>query len=309
MTDPYSTLGISKSADEKAIKTAYRTLAKALHPDRNKDNPQAAERFSNAARAYDILSDKTKRAAYDRGEIDGDGNPRMPFGAGGGRGGGRGGGFRGQQGGSPFDFGEAGMDMGDIFGSMFGGGQQGGGFQPRSAPPPKGANVAYRMRVPFADAASMKPQRITLQDGKTIDLKLPSGAENGQQMRLSGKGQAGPGGHGDAMVTIHIEPHAFFSRDGDDIRLDLPITLQEAVKGGKVKAPTVDGAVMLNIPPHSSSGKLLRLRGKGFCKKDGERGDQLVRLMISLPANGGAEMEALVESWPDDPHVRQELNA
>ena len=297
MADPYSTLGVARGASEAEIKKAYRTLAKELHPDRNKDNPKASERFSKVTAAYDLLSDKDKRARFDRGEIDGDGNPAAPFGFG--RGGG-GGGFRQQAGG---DFAAEGADFGDIFEGLFGGGRGGGGFtsgfgRGRAAPPPKGANVAYRLKVPFADAALATPQRITLADGKTIDLKLPPGVETGQQMRLSGKGQPGPGGNGDAIVTIEIEPHRFFSRDGDDIRLELPVTLTEAVLGGPVKVPTVDGAVMLNIPKGSTSGKSLRLKGRGFTGKDGARGNQFVTLLVDLPASD-PDLVAFAESFKD----------
>lgn len=306
MADPYSILGVQRSASEAEIKSAYRKLAKELHPDKNRDNPTAAEKFSAVTNAYDLLSDKDKRARFDRGEIDGDGNPAAPFGFGGGGPGG----FRGQPGGGGFDSG--GSDFGDIFEGLFGGAGRraggGGGFGGfgRQSPPQKGANVAYRLAVPFADAAILAPQRITLQDGKTIDLKLPAGVENGTQMRLSGKGQPGPGGAGDAIVTIEIRPHAFFTRDGDNVLLDLPITLDEAVKGGKVKVPTVDGAVMLGVPTGAMSGKTLRLRGKGFTGKGGARGDQLVTLQIDVPADDPAIL-ALVESWQDSRPVRAHL--
>jgi len=319
MADPYTTLGVQRTADEKAIKSAYRKLAKELHPDRNKDNPKAAERFSDVTKAYDLLSDKDKRARFDRGEIDADGNPAMPFGAGGFGGGFNGGGFRPGAGGpggfSARDFeGMAGaggeeVDLSDLFEGLFGGrggGARQGGFQRRSAPPPRGANVNYRLRVPFADAAAQKPQRIGLADGSTIDLKLPAGVDNGTQMRLKGKGQPGPGGNGDATVTIEIEPHAFFTRDGDDVRLELPITLDEAVAGAKVKVPTVDGAVMLTVAPGSGSGKVLRLKGKGFSRKGGGRGDQLVTLEIQLPEDVG-ELARRLEGWRDPAAVRSRL--
>lgn len=300
MADPYQTLGVARGASEADIKKAYRKLAKELHPDRNKDNPKAAERFSQVTNAYDLLSDKDKRARFDRGEIDGDGNPAMPFGFGQGGprpGGAGGGGFRTQD----FDFGGGGggPDVGDIFEGLFGGRGGGGfasGFGRRSAPPQKGANLAYKLRVPLIDAATLAPQRVTLGDGKTIDLKLPAGVEDGTQMRLTGKGEPGPGGAGDAIVTIEVEPHRFFTRDGDDIRLDLPVTLKEAVLGGAVKVPTVEKAVMLTVPAGSSSGKTLRIKGRGFHKKGGGRGDQLVTLMVDVPADDAA-LRAFVEDW------------
>jgi DnaJ-class molecular chaperone len=299
--DPYTLLGLARGASADEIKKAYRKLAKELHPDRNADNPKAAERFSQATQAYDLLSDKDKRARFDRGEIDGDGNPAAPFGFGGGRGGA--GGFRPDQGG--FAAGADGADFSDIFEGLFGGragAAQGGGFASgfgRRPPPAKGANVAYRLAVPFEDAASLAPQRITLADGKSIDLKLSAGVDTGTQMRLVGKGQPGPGGNGDAIVTIEIDDHRHFTRDGDDVRLDLPVTLREAVVGGPVRVPTVEGAVMLTVPKGSSSGKVLRLKGRGFHRKGGGRGDQLVTLMVELPADDAA-LAQFVEGWSTD---------
>jgi DnaJ-class molecular chaperone len=297
--DPYTLLGVSRTATEADIKKAYRKLAKELHPDRNTDNPKAAEKFSLVTSAYDLLSDKDKRARFDRGEIDGDGNPAAPFGFGGGGGG--------PQGGFRADFGsEQAGDFSDLFEGLFGGRGRAGGGGPGGfaggfgrRPQPKGANVAYRLTVPFTDAATLAPQRITLADGKTIDLKLPAGVESGTQMRLSGKGQPGPGGNGDAIVTIEVQPHRFFNRDGDDIRIDLPISLSEAVLGASVRVPTADGAVMLTVPKGSSSGKTLRLKGKGFHKKGGGRGDQLVTLMVDLPVDDDALVE-FVQGWKDN---------
>ena len=293
--DPYSVLGVARGASEAEIKSAYRKLAKELHPDRNRDNPKAAERFAQVTSAYDLLTDKDKRAKFDRGEIDADGNPTAPFGFGAGRS--AAGGYRSGAGASGFDFGTD-SDFSDIFEGLFGrsGGGFTSGFGRRAAPPPRGADVAYRLRVPFEEAAALKPQRITLADGKTVDLKLSPGVESGTQMRLAGKGEQGPGDPGDAIVTIEIQPHRFYKRDGDNVLLDLPITLAEAVKGGKVKVPTVDGPVMLNVPAGSTSGRTLRLKGKGFHKKGGQRGDQLVTLMVDLPADD-AELGAFVESW------------
>ncbi len=306
MADPYSTLGVARSATEKDIKSAYRKLAKELHPDKNKDNPKASERFSDVTRAYDLLSDKDKRAQFDRGEIDGDGNPASPFG-GGGFGGGGGGGFGG---GNPFGGGGAaeGIDLSDLFDGLFGGGRgpSPGGFGGGRRAAPKGNNVSYRLKVSLTDAATRAPQRITLSDGKTIDLKLPAGVEEGTQMRLAGKGEAGPGGNGDAIVSITIEPHVFFRRDGDNLRVDLPITLDEAVNGAKVKVPTAEGAVMLTVAPGSSSGKTLRLKEKGFSRKDGSRGDQLITLEIDLPP-ADDDLKARLEGWRDTRNPRSRL--
>ena len=193
MADLYARLGLSKGASAADIKKAYRKLAKELHPDKNKDNPKATERFSEVTAAYDLLSDDAKRARYDRGEIDENGNPAMPFGYGGGGGPRPGGSYRQGPGGMEFEFSEG--DLGDIFGGLFGGGGRRGGPGARRAPP-RGADVAYRLTVPFEDAATLKAQRITLSSG-TIDLKLPAGFESGTQVRLAGKGQEGPGGAGD----------------------------------------------------------------------------------------------------------------
>lgn len=305
MADPYMTLGVARGATEKDIKSAYRKLAKELHPDRNQDNPQASERFSRVTAAYDLLSDKDKRAQFDRGEIDGDGNPANPFAGGFGGGGGAQRGF----GGGGFEgFGGAeGINLDDILGGMFGGGgaraRGGSPFGQQRQPPRRGGNVQYRLPINFVDAATRADQRITLSDGKTIDLKLPAGVEDGTQMRLKGRGEAGPGGAGDAIVTIEVRPHPFFRRDGDDVRLDLPITLDEAIRGGKVKVPTVDGAVMLTVAPGSSSGKVLRLKGRGFSTKAGDRGDQLVTLQVDLPGED-RDLAARLEGWSDNRNVR-----
>jgi DnaJ-class molecular chaperone len=308
MADLYEQLGVKRGATEAEIKKAYRKLAKELHPDRNKDNPPAAARFSKVTQAYDILTDKDKRARYDRGEIDEDGNPKAPFGYGGGPGGGgAGGGFGGfpggggGAGGAPFGAGEE-VDLSDIFEGLFGQQQQqrrgGGGFGGfgRRAPPQKGADIAYRLPVSFEDAAALREQRVTLQGGKTVSIKLPKGVEEGTKIRLAGQGLPGPGGSGDAIITISIKPHSFFHRDGANIRLDLPVALDEALLGAKVKVPTVDGPVMLSVPKGSSSGKTLRLKGRGFTGKNGERGDQLVTLMVDLPPND-AELARFVEGW------------
>mgnify|MGYP006171163345 CR=1 FL=1 len=198
-------------------------------------------------------------------------------------------------------------DLSDLFEGLFGGigGRRGGagagggpfgGFGRRSAPPQKGADVAYRLEVPFEDAATLKGQRVTLGGGKTLDIKLPKGVEDGARIRLAGQGQAGPAGNGDAIVTIAVKPHRFFKREGDNIRLELPVSLDEAVLGAKVRVPTVDGPVMVSVPKGSSSGKVLRLKGKGFTGKSGARGDQLVTLLVEVP-EGDAELARFLESW------------
>ncbi len=307
MKDLYSTLGVARGAGEDEIKKAYRKLAKEFHPDRNKDNAKAAERFKEVSAAYAILSDSDKRAQYDRGEIDESGSPKAPFGFGGGggpytrTGAPGGGGFGG--GGGGFEFGG---DASDLFSELFGranrrAGGGGGGFgfdfdELRRRPPAKGADVAYRLSVPFEAAARLDPQRITLRNGKTIDLKLPAGLVSGRQVKLTGQGEVGAGGAGDALVTLDIAGHRFFTRDGDDVRMELPIRLDEAVLGAKVKVPTVDGPVVVSVPAGSTSGKVLRLRGKGFTKTSGERGNQFVTLMIDLPADD-TELRDFAERW------------
>ena len=315
--DLYQRLGLKRGASEAEIKKAYRSLAKQLHPDRNKDNPDAAKRFGEVTRAYDLLSDKDKRAQYDRGEIDAEGTPTMPFGSGfGGRpdaGAGPGARPTGFEGLST-NFGDA-ADISDLFEGLFGAGAARGGranpgsfggFRQRARPPQKGADIAYRLKVPFVDAATLAPQRIKLADGKTIDLKLPRGVEEGTRIRLAGKGQPGPGGTGDAIVTISIGPHPFFKRDGNNIRLDLPVTLKEAVLGAKVKVPTPEGPVMMTIPKGSSSGRVLRLKGKGFTAKNGTRGDELVTIEIQVPS-GDSELESFAEKWNGGGNPRASL--
>ncbi|MFL6779167.1 MAG: DnaJ C-terminal domain-containing protein [Sphingomicrobium sp.] len=314
--DLYQQLGVKRGASEAEIKKAYRSLAKQLHPDRNTDNPKAAERFAQVTKAYDLLSDKDKRARYDRGEIDEDGNPRMPFGSGFGGGGAgprprAGEGFEGYPGGFSGDA----ADLSDLFEGLFGaasGGRRGagsggpfGGFG-RARPPQKGADVAYRLKVPFVDAATLKEQRVTLSGGRTLDLKLPKGVEDSTKIRLAGQGQEGPGGRGDAIVTIEIASHPFFVRDGSNIRLTLPVTLKEAVLGAKVKVPTPEGPVMLTIPKGSTSGKLLRIKGRGFTKKDGHRGDLLVQLAVDAPKDDEA-LQKFVEGWDGGGNPRATL--
>ena len=312
--DLYQRLGVKRGASDAEIKKAYRILAKQLHPDRNKDKPDAAKRFAEVTHAYDLLSDKDKRARYDRGEIDEDGNPKMPFGSG--FGGyssgagpqpGAGSGFEG------FNFSTSdGADLSDLFEGLFGAATRGrgpsgfSGFRQRTRAPQKGADVAYRLKVAFIDAVALKPQRITLADGKTIDLKLPEGLENGTKIRLAGRGEEGAGGRGDAIVTVEIGAHRFFKREGNDIRLELPVTLKEAVLGAKVKVPTPEGPVMLTIPKGTSSGKVLRLQGRGFTARNGKRGDQLVTVEVAVPKDDAA-LQQFAEQWDGGGNPRANL--
>ncbi len=313
MRDPYQVLGVGRGASDAEIKKAYRKLAKENHPDRNADNAKKLEVFKEANSAYEMLSDPEKKGRFDRGEIGPDGNPTSPF-SGGFRGGGarpgadpftRGGARPGGNAGG-FEFGGGGNE--DLFAELFGGrspfgGGGGGGFR---GPPQKGADVAYRLVVPFEDAATLKPQRVTLKTGRTVELKLPVGIESGRQVRMAGMGEAGPGGNGDALVTLEVGRHRLFRRDGDDVRLDLPVTLPEAVLGGKVKMPTVEGAVTLTIPAGTTSGKVFRLKGRGFSRTDGSRGDQLVTVLIDVP-NDDTELRRFAGGWHDARDIRGEF--
>ncbi|MCG2839691.1 J domain-containing protein [Sandaracinobacter sp. RS1-74] len=291
MADLYSVLGVPRAADAAAIKRAYRKLAKQYHPDKNKDNAEAADRFKQVTAAYDILSDEKRRGEYDRGEIDEQGNPKFA-----GFGGGTAGGFRGagprpggraSAGAPDFDF-DFGGDTSDLFSELFGraqrggvgGGGMGGGFR---APPQRGADVSYRLTVSFTDAALARTVRLALRNGKTIDLNIPKGVEEGRQLRLAGQGDQGPAGAGDAIVTITIQPDGRFTRDRDDIRADIHVPLETAVLGGKQRVPTPEGEVMLSIAPGTSSGKVMRLKAKGWTLRDGSRGDLLARVLVDVP--------------------------
>lgn len=292
--DLYATLGVPRTASDAEIKKAYRTLAKELHPDKNPNDARIADRFKSVSAAYALLSDPEKRKQYDRGEINAEGQSQYGFGGPGGAGPRPGaGGFT--------------ADAADLFAEMFAGrgarARTGSGFgfedlftAGTQQQPGRGADLVYKLEIPFTDAALAKEQRLTLQNGRTIDLKIPRGVTSGQQLKLAGQGKAGPGGAGDALITLQIQPHAFFERDGDDILADLPISLAEAVKGAKVRAPTPEGAVMVSVPPNCSSGKVLRVRGKGFTRPDGSRGDLLLRLEIAIPA-GDVALRAFIDSW------------
>ncbi len=319
MRDPYQVLGVPRGASASQIKSAFRKLAKKLHPDANKQDPKAAARFAELNTAYEILGDEKKRKSFDQGEIDAEGKPRFHGfegvhpGAGGGgpeggfetfsfgpqgfaRAGGRGGGFRG--------FG--GID--DILKDMLGGvsGARGRAqFGAEDFAAAAGHDVAATLTVTLGDIARGSSRRVRLPTGKEVDVKVPVGIEDGKQIRLKGQGFAGPGGQaGDALITIAVARHALFERDGANLRLDLPVTLYEAVLGGKVRVPTLDGAVELAIPPGTSSGRVFRLKGKGLPGKDGA-GDLLASIRIALPEGGDSELDELMRKWrtrkPYDP--------
>lgn len=282
MRDPYKVLGVERGAKEAEIKSAYRRLAKKLHPDANKGDDKAAQRFAEISAAYDLLKDQDKRARFDRGEIDAEGNPKGfagdPFAPGGP--------FAGAGHGAAADgswsFRSGGFRTEDMFADLFNQRRSGGGpFSGMSA----GRDVAYTLTVPFLEAVRGGVRRVTLSGGRTLDVRIPKAVENGQQIRLRGQGEPGPGGGpaGDALITIRLEPHPLFERDGDTLRLTLPVTLYEAVLGGKVRVPTPSGSVEMTIPPNSSGGRVLRLKGRGVEHEGGPAGDLLVTLRIVLP--------------------------
>jgi DnaJ-class molecular chaperone len=333
MRDPYDVLGVPKSASEAEIKSAYRKLAKKHHPDANKHDPKAATRFAELNAAYEIVGDDEKRKAFDRGEIDAEGKPRFQgFGAGAHPGAG---GFQRGPGGAGFEnfhFGPDGFQRAggaggfrgggfeDILRGMFGGGARGGGagpgahFEPEDfGPPPSGQDLLASITINLPEAVKGTTARVHLPTGKDVEVKIPAGITSGQQIRL--KGQGWPSAHGkpgDAMITVNVAAHPLFKPDGHDLRLELPVTLYEAVLGGKVRVPTLDGAVELAIPPATSSGRTFRLKGKGLKGKEKGKavtGDLLATVRIVLPEKADDELKALMtklrEASPYDP--RKEL--
>ena len=289
MRDPYDILGVPRSASEAEIKKAFRKLAKSYHPDRNSDDPKAKDKFAEANAAYEILGDAAKRAQFDRGEIDADGKPRFQgFEGFGGGGPSAGQGFEGFNfnfgGGSPFGRRRATRGAGEddifshLFGEAFRTAERGG--RPRAAAP--GEDVAAILTVTVEDIANEATKRIALPTGREVDVTIPKAVTDGQTIRLRGLGQGGPGGAGDALLTIRIAPHERFSIEGENIRVRQPVDLDDAILGAKVRVPTPSGAVEMTIPPMTSSGRTFRLRGKGLPGKSG-RGDLLVTTEIRLP--------------------------
>lgn len=287
--DPYEVLGVSKSASQDEIHKAYRKLAKKLHPDLNPGNAKAADEFKDVASAHDLLGDPEKRARFDRGEIDAAGaeRPQQRYyreyaDAGGARRYHSTAGFE--------DFGDA----SDLFADLFGR-SRGGARTARM----RGQDVQYRLEVDFLEAVRGAKRRITLPDGSALDLTIPEGTADGHVLRLKGKGGPGIGGGpaGDALIELIVKPHPLFSRQGEDIVIELPITIDEAVLGGKIETPTVSGRVALTIPKGSSSGQTLRLRGKGVKTRSGKHGDQLVRLKVVMPPEIDGELQEFMQKW------------
>ena len=291
--DLYSVLGVAKTAGAADITKAYRKLAKKLHPDLNPGDKAAEEKFKKITAAYDIVGDEEKRGRYDRGEIDASGQetPQQRY-------------YReyasGDEGAryrSTAGFEDIGS-FSDLFGDLFGerGGTRGAAGGRRFSM--RGQDAQYRLEVDFLDAVNGTKTRITLPDGGPLDVTIPPGVADGQVLRLKGKGNPGlgVGGPGDALIEISVKPHAVFKREGDDIAVDVPITVDEAVLGGKVEVPTISGRVFVTVPPGSNSGQTLRLKGRGI-KRGGQAGDQLVKLGVVMPERIDDDLKSFVENW------------
>ena len=296
--DPYQTLGVKKDASQDEIQKAYRRLAKKLHPDLNPGNKQAEEQFKEVSQAYDLLGDADKRARFDRGEIDASGaeRPRQRY-------------YRDfAEGASSYstDSGFADFGADDFLSEIF-------GRQARGNVRMRGQDVHYRLSLGFLDAINGGKQQLTLPDGSVLDVTIPPGTRDGQVLRLRGKGRPGIGGGpaGDALIEIEVRPHHIFTRKGDDIHVELPISLREAVLGGKVSVPTPSGAVTMTVPKWSNTGTVLRLKGQGVPKRGGGRGDEYVALKVMLPERPDPELEKFVSQWvPADAHgPRQAMRA
>ena len=312
MRDPYEVLGVPRGASAAAIKSAYRKLAKKHHPDSNKNDPKAAGRFSEINTANEIIGDEDKRKQFDRGEIDAEDKPRFQGFPGGdprGRAGGPGGGFESfnfRTGGGPGGAGAGGAGFEDILNSMFGGAARGarpgGGnhFEFDTGGVGLDLDLSVAMSVSLEESVKGVEKRVRLPNGKELNVKIPAGVTAGQQIRLRGQGETAQGHRpGDLLITVSIAPHAFFKVDGSDLRVDLPITLYEAVLGGKVRVPTLGSAVELSIPKNTSSGRTFRLKGKGLPKAGGTTGDLFVTTRIILPDGNDSELEALMQKWRD----------
>ena len=299
--DPYTTLGVKKDATQDEIQKAYRHMAKKLHPDLNPGNKTAEEKFKELSAAYDLLGDPDKRARFDRGEIDASGTerPRQQYYRD----------FADEGGWSAYTSNAGFSDFGDYVGAedilseIF-------GRDGRAGRRRRGQDVRYHLDLSFLDAVNGGKQSIVLPDGSTLDVSIPPGTRDGQILRLKGKGRpgVGDGPPGDALIEISVLPHPYFTRKGDDIYLDLPISLKEAVLGTKVKAPTPSGPVTVSVPKWSSTGRVLRLKGRGVPHSDGVKGDQYVTLKLVLPQKPDPKLEAFVADWqPAEDSPRQSM--
>jgi DnaJ-class molecular chaperone len=296
MDDPYKILGVSKTATADEIKKSYRKLAKQHHPDLNPGNAAAVSRFKDISAAYDLLSDTEKRGRFDRGEIDAAGQERADSSF-----------YRSHAGGAQGARYRAGggFDPSDIFADMFSRtGQSGAGGFGRAGDfrdfKSRGNDVSYSLSVDFVDAAKGAQKRLSFADGKALDVTVPAGAETGMTLRLRGQGQPGMGGGpaGDALIEITVEPHPRFRREGNNILVDVPVTLTEAVIGGKITVPTIDGSVSMTVPAGSNTGTKLRLRGRGITPRAGAAGDQYITLRVMLPAEPDDALKDFVKDWP-----------
>jgi DnaJ-class molecular chaperone len=290
--DPYKELGVAKGASADEVKKAFRKLAKELHPDKNPGDKVSEERFKRITAAFDLLGDAEKRAKYDRGEIDADGREqfRAPPG-----GGGRSGGFGGF-GGSGGRGGFEDIDLEELFGAFGGGGRTAGrgGFGGG-----KGQDVRATLDISLEDSIAGTTRRIQFSDGRMLDVAIPKGASEGQVIRLKGQGAPGRGGQaGDALIELKIAPHPVFKRDGADLTMDLPVSVPDAVLGGKIQVPTPEGAVMMTIPKGSNSGKMLRLKARGAYAA-GKRGDLLAKLVVTLPETPDDDLIRFATEWRD----------
>ncbi|HEY2180024.1 MAG TPA: J domain-containing protein [Caulobacteraceae bacterium] len=281
--DPYQELGVARGASAEDIRKAFRKLAKQHHPDKNQGNAASEEKFKRVSAAFDLLGDPDKKRKFDAGEIDADGRETMrgftgnPFG--------HGGGPRGAE----FEN----IDLGDILGEMFGG-RRGGGFASR------GGDVRATLEIDLEESILGGKKRIAFSDGRTLDVTIPRGASDHQVLRLKGQGSPGRAGAGDALIELVLRPHPRFRREGEVLVMDVPISVPDAVLGGKVQAPTPDGPVTLNVPKGSNTGSTLRLRQRGLADSRGRRGDLLARLVVTLPETADEKLETFAEEWRRD---------
>ncbi|MFM8821294.1 MAG: DnaJ C-terminal domain-containing protein [Phenylobacterium sp.] len=300
--DPYEVLGVPRSAGADDIRKAFRKLAKKHHPDANPGDKAAEERFKHVSAAFDLLGDPDKRRKFDAGEIDADGREVFR-------------GFGGQGQGGPFGGGGAAggfdsADFSDILSEMFGrragraGPRGGAGPGPGSGFAPKGPDVRAKLEIDLEEAILGGKKRISFQDGRTLDVTIPAGAQEGQTLRLRGHGEPGRGGKGDALIELAVRPHPVFRKENDQLVMDLPVSIPDAVLGGRVQAPTPDGPVSLSVPRGASSGQALRLKGKGLADGRGGRGDLIARVQIMLPDAADPQLEAFAARWREErPYV------